>query len=958
MSEKQGQVLRTVVVVLLLWSVWGVACGSDLETSPTSANYLPTDEDLNEELAGVGKLVAAQEWRKVIEICQKHIINPSQVVVEVRPGIYGSASALCEQKLRELPAPAKLLYRTLFDPEAERLWRRALERRDLRAARRLVSHFALTSHGADGMRLLGDLLFERGDVRAALTQWVRWMGAIGPDAEPEPSRRLMAAKIAVAAARVGDRGALGRAAALFGSRGSVVQIGSRKFARADQLKAFALTLRDPRPRQTVGPMPTLDLLCWRDRFQEKYRRRLSNYYSSERRMRFTCHGDVAGGILYVNAADGPSAFDVLTGRQLWHRGARNYDSDYGSLRSFAFFARVFPAHAEPDKEVVFISGGSRLAAHDAKTGRVLWEKTRASFARMQGAGRNNDLRIAFSSPVLCRGRNAYVLLETSRGEVHLLALDQGSGELRWKVAVGGSAVRSGYRLSFPSALRSVGSDLVFCNGHGIIGKCDAASGEIRWLIPYRRRSVFARENYYNFSTALLYSPIVAVGPIVVCMPSDSRQVIALRASDGTVQWKKGTVAVRQLLGAQQAGTERQFDRLFLAGKEIQCRRADTGAVMWTWPMPEDRALGLGRVTGSDVVVATDKGVYRVGVSTGELAAFFPLALSGAEPLNVIAGKDHAALVSDTLVCVVGAKKSTRTALAEAIRRTPKDPWLLAAKARLLRSEGRGRAALAELTRAVEFAKRARGGGRLVTALEREVVDLYHSLYEAAWKAGKRMEAFRQLQGALHSPAGAPYQCKLGYRQPSGSKTGEQHTIVLASGDHLSGDCVGLRNGVLTFRSRAAVWQIAAGGVRQVIIDSDLTAEQRKATEGPQVVLKNGDRISCQVKSLEAGKLRIEAPFGSFVLKLSDVALIAFGGDVQPPRGRVTYFRLRNGDELSGEITAFDGKSFTLDIPFCGKRQIPVGDVHTLSNRRRMPSSTTGGGKGPSAELEDDTLGDL
>jgi len=916
---------------------------SNLETTPSSTRFLPIDEDANEEIARIGRLVAQQKWREVIGICQKYIAGRSKAVVEIRKGIYGSARILCEDKLRRLPGPAKLLYRTLYDPAAEKLYRLALAQRDEAAARKLVSQFAVTSHGPNGMKLLAGLLFEKGDFRGALGCWLRWMDAVARDALPEQSRRLVAAKAAVAAARLGDRDALAKALKLFGANGAVVSIGGARIARAEELSKLASSLRTQATEAVHEAPPAVDLIRWQAPLEDKYSARVSQYYGSGVRLGYNCHGRLSGGMLYLNSAEGPRAFDVLTGRLVWRRTGRNYDSDqYGSFRSFNFHCRVYPGVDRPGRQVVYTSGGVRLGAHDAKTGRSLWTKSRASFSKVQPIGNNPELRVAFSSPVVCHGRNAYVMLETAQGDVYLLSLDRATGAVRWAADVGGSGPISGYRVSFPADILPLGSSLVFCTGRGVIGKLDATTAEVQWLVPYRRRAVFAK-NYYRLRSPLRYSPMAAVGDSVVCMPADGGELIAIRASDGHVKWRKELTSERYFLGALKRDAAASSDRLFVVGRDVKCLRADTGSVLWTWPLPEGSSSGLGQITNRGVIVATHKAVYVIDAVSGELSGFLPLPSFTGEAANVVSDGSSVALLSNNLVSVVGAKVQTRRLLARALRDVPGDPWVLAAWARLLRSEGKAREALERLAEAARIAGKKRETAKLAAALEREMVGLHHKLYLDEWKAGRRIEAFRHMRRALCSPGRIPYECKLGYRREPAAGATQPHTLVMASGDRVRGRLVAVESGTLTFVVGNTPWRIAAAGVRRVVVRGSLATRAGEPNLGAHVVLSNGDRISATVVSLKDSRLRLRAAFGEFRLGLSGVAVIAFGGRPQNLIREGVYIRTRGGNELSGYIRAFDGTDFILDIPFCGKHRIPADDICTISNRRRMPPRSAGPG---------------
>ena len=948
--------LSALLAAALPLACWLPAQAGDLEARPSAIDYLSVNEDVEEEIGTINRLLAEHKWRRAVEVCQKFIADPPDGVVKLRKGVYGSARTLCEQKLRTSPAPVRLLYRTLYDPQAEKLYRRALKDRSVATARALVERFALTSPGPNGMNLLAGLLFEKGDVAGAVVEWSRWMDSGAPKSVSEDARRRAAAKIAVAAAKSGNRKALERALEIFGPQGAVVEIGGRRIARAGELKQLAAALAKRGPQARHQAPRAIDLVRWKQQLRREPLRRWPTYYGSSGATKYACHGELSDGVLYVNALEGPYAFDALTGRVLWRRSARNYASSYDSFRPFNYHCRVYPSLKRPGRKVLFVSGGSRLAAHDATTGRAIWSKTRTSFARVKGIGGDPRLRVSFSGPVLCHGLSAYAMLQTSRSEVHLLAFDRSTGALQWRKNVGASIARSGYRASFPTAMLVVGSDLVFCNGRGIIGKCELATGEVRWLVPYRRRSLFVTGRYYSLPSGLRYSPIVSTGDSIVCVAPDSHQALSIRVSDGRVAWRKELKAGQHLLGMLGARGEQKHDRLYVSGQEVSCLRADTGSVLWKWPLPEDESPGLGRVTSRGVVVATHKGLYVLDAVSGELETFLPVDLASTELVSVASDRDSVALLSTSTACLAGGKQRTRELLGEALKKSPGDPWALGGRARLLRSEGKNDQALVCFAEAVRAAKSRQGHAKLAAALERESLRLHHKLFQADWDAGRRIAAFERMLRALRSPGGLAYECRLGFRAEPGDAGPAPHKLIMATGDKLSGKLAAIESGRLTFLVRGEPWQVDVAGARWVILESGFRTAGRQTPAGGYMVFTKGvDVISCDELAAKGAVLHASSRFGKVRLDMPDVAAIACSSAARRPPARAVYVRLRNGDELSGVIRAFDGAEFILDVPFSGKHRVRAEDIYTISNRRRMPPPQTGAA-GPGLDYPYPTFG--
>ena len=935
----------------LLHGAPGRVRAANLEAKPSAVQFLPIDEDVTDQVKTVDKLVKQKEWRKAIEICQKLIAKPPKTVVEIRKGVYGSPRALCESKLLAMPEPARLLYRTLYDPEAERLYRRALEDRSVADARRLVAEFACTSHGVDGTALLADLLFEKGDVRGALDHWMRWIAAADVKSIKEPVRRRVAVKAAVAAARLGDRAALDKAVELFGPKGALVESGPARIARADELKTFAATLwlKDAAP-QHAGPS-ALDFKRWSLSGNNRYGEQIARHYGSSSQTSFSCHGQLSGGVFYMSGPDGVRAFNAVTGQVVWRRTGRNYGSEhYYALRAFNFYCTVHPAAGRDGNGILFASGGSRLAAHDARTGKLLWAKVRTSFAAVEAIGQDAELRVAFSSPVLYRRGVVYVILETSRGQVYLLAARAANGAVLWVTGIGGGAQQQGYRLSFPAALTACGSDIVFCSGRGVIGKCDAATGEVRWLLPYRRREQFAKGRSYYRVGSLRYQPLAKLGDSVFCIPSDGQQLISVRVSDGRVNWEKEIALGQSLTGAALPAEGEKSGRLFLAGARVECRAAETGSMIWNWPVPETEPVGAGRLTAAGVTIATRRGVYVLSSKTGELTRFRPLSLPGWSNILIALDVDSLILTSKNGLTSLGGKERTGELLQTA---PPKgaEPWILAMRARLSQSGGQTEDALRFYSEAIKTAKRRSGTTTLAARLESEALDLLHKRQEAEWKAGQPIEGFLWMSRALRFSARLPYECTLGYRAGAAAPAAGPHTVVMTSGDRISGKLAAVSNDTVALVVQGQVWHIAARGVDRIVV-SQTGAGKGKLGPGRQhVLLANGDRVSGSIEAVTEETLTLRTGFGVIKLKVSEVAEIVLRGGALEPADNAVYLTLRNGDRLSGRVRAFDGVRFTVDIPFCGTRSIGLGAVRSVSNRRVMPPRGSGrGGGGRSAPV--------
>ena len=941
MSGRGRRYRICVLLLALLLALPDEALPANLEAKPSSVQFLPLDDDIADEIKVIDKLIDRKEWRKAIEKCQKLIAKPHKAMIEIRPGVYGSPRGLCELKLRGMPAAGKLLYQTLYDPEAERLFQRALKGRNVGEARKLVGEFAYTSVGPSGIALLADLLFEKGDVRGALDQWTRWMAMSDLEATKEPVRRRMAVKLAVAAAKLGDKAALDRAIKLFGEKGMLVELGSARIARAAELKKFVAPMWPKSGGGRSAAPALLDFKRWSVVGSDRYAKQAGRYSGSGSKTSFSCHGKLLGGIFYINNPEGVRAVDAVTGRIVWQRSGRNYGGQYyHALRSLNFYCTVPPAAEQDGTDLLFVSGGSRLAAHDRVTGRALWTKMRGSFAAVEEIGNDPNMRVAFSSPVLYRRGAAHVVLETSQGQVYLMAFGAKDGRLLWSTNVGGSAQQPGYKSSFPASLTMSGGDIVFCNGRGIIGKCDAATGEIRWLVPYRRREQFVKGHRSYQIGRLRQNPLVTLGDSVFCMPSDGQELFSMRVSDGRVNWAKEISLDRALVGGAPSPKGGGAGRLFLVGNRTECLSAASGSVAWDWPVPEADPIGHGRLTARHLTIATRRGVYVLSRKTGELDRFRPLALPGWRDVLVASDKDSMVLSSNNSVVSVGLKGRTE----ELVRGAPAKKaghWAIAIRARLRQDDGRTEDALRLYAEAIKAAKQSSRTTKFVAELQAEALDVLHARQQAEWKAGRHVEAFLWMSRALRFSPGLPYSATLAYGTPADTSAAP-HTVVMTSGDRISGTLSGISNGTVKLAVRGEAWRIAAGGVDVIIIGPSAQSAHTAAPGRQYVLLVNGDRISGAVEAACKDALALRTSFGSIDLKLGAIAQIVLRGHAIEALGdNVVYVTLRNGDRLSGVVRAFDGARLLLHTPFCGTRSIELGAIRAISNRRAMPPRKAG-----------------
>lgn len=165
--------------------------------------------------------------------------------------------------------------------------------------------------------------------------------------------------------------------------------------------------------------------------------------------------------------------------------------------------------------------GNKLVAIDASTGKLLWQ-----FATDKDSEGNAKALRFTAAPVPSGG---------------LLFVPAYDGTSHWLYALNGNRVAEGGRVVWKTLLCDdpkggvspwqtvgvsvAGGDVYVCNGTGWVFNLDAASGHVRWAVPYMRRVSMTNTRYNNrvAATPLGFdvNTVVPVGRHLVVMSSDA-----------------------------------------------------------------------------------------------------------------------------------------------------------------------------------------------------------------------------------------------------------------------------------------------------------------------------------------------------------------------------------------------------------------------------------------------------
>ena len=208
------------------------------------------------------------------------------------------------------------------------------------------------------------------------------------------------------------------------------------------------------------------------------------------------------------------------------------------------------AHAKDKKRMALLTDSSTLAAMSLKGGKKLWEIG-------HGAGGSDEMLHAskFISAPTYHASRLYVVA-TYVESFYLLCLDAATGELLWKAAISQApAVRRQYGTIF-SYIVELGSSPAVSDGQvfvttnaGVVAAFDGETGKTLWAHQYPSRVAHGTMSYSSSTAQSVFypaNPVIVTRGQVICLPSDSDNVLALSIEDGSLSWETDRKAQRHL----------------------------------------------------------------------------------------------------------------------------------------------------------------------------------------------------------------------------------------------------------------------------------------------------------------------------------------------------------------------------------------------------------------------------
>ncbi|MBN1393634.1 MAG: PQQ-binding-like beta-propeller repeat protein [Pirellulales bacterium] len=346
---------------------------------------------------------------------------------------------------------------------------------------------------------------------------------------------------------------------------------------------------------------------------------------------------------------------------------------------------------------------NRLAAHDIRTGKLVWE--------IGGADEPQSLRqpgTFFLGPPLPLMDKLYALAETDKGEVRLMALNPTDGDLLWSQQL--SLVETPV-LEAPNRRRmgispSYADGILVCpTSTGAVAGIELGTGSLLWGYCYisndnnRRTQANLSQNGLTAQGWLDNGVTICDGRVLIT-PQDSQAIYCLGLHDGELLWK----------------TERKDD-LYLACAadnkavlvglgSIRALRLEDGKPAW-----EGRAVALpgGSAPSGRGFLSGNR--YFLPLSSAEVAA-----VDIAEGKIVRLSKSQNGNIPGNLIChknkilsqgIEGVDLFLELELASAevdrrLKADPNDAWALSLRGEILLDAGRRAEAIASFRRAFEI----------------------------------------------------------------------------------------------------------------------------------------------------------------------------------------------------------------------------------------------------------------
>jgi outer membrane protein assembly factor BamB len=577
-----NRVCRASAAALLIAST---ASAAGQLPGPEPANLRGESSQTRKRLTEAEQKLTAGQAADAVDALQRILDDAGDDLVSVDGKQYRTARHFAHQILSRLPADALKGYRDRIDNPARKLLEAAKARRDPAPLWRLLDRYFVSRPADEGLMLLGELLFERGEFRAAAEVWRQLLPDGGSDlAYPNSKAAPAGVRARIILARIfgGDAAAAKAELAAFKAKhpGAEGTLAGKTGPLAEALQGYLdAPPKVPPASAPVGAWPTFGggpdrsgrLGAELQRYWPAGRptwprvpRELPQHHRAAGlpdhppgRPPFG-HPVIAGGRVFVTDGVQVAGFDLLTGEPL-------------RLPRFPAPAavRFDPENPPPEASPTLAAAGGRLyvrlgpplvtaaeiAKGDGQETEIVClgpdgERGMKECWRFKPPGEGKPAAVWEGAPLVAGRRlwAAYARFEGGR-VVHGVACydpadaTAGPPNLLWDAEVCDSPIPTG---GDPRArhelLTLAGRNVVFCSNAGAVVALDAASGERAWGFRYPR----TRKSDANRTPDP--SPAVFAAGRVFAAPADGEHVYAFDPDTGQLLWESAPTEGARILG--------------------------------------------------------------------------------------------------------------------------------------------------------------------------------------------------------------------------------------------------------------------------------------------------------------------------------------------------------------------------------------------------------------------------
>ncbi len=604
--------------------------------------YLNDSFEAADALAEATGFERRGRWDEAAKVLLRAIETAGDKLVRVSRGGYVGISKYVNERIARWPPPGIAAYRRLAEPELKTTLDLLGDSRDVNDLIPLFDRYFCTLTAAQLADKIGQLAIEAGDLALADYVYARTLEHHPSAATVAPRYRIMRTLIA---AMRGERSADAPGADLaqkirwMGQEQTlesvIAQIGDG-FApitgRADENDWPIFGGSNARDRR-AGPTVNEPGLLWRfqiaDSDDGEPRDTAVEIISGSDRdaaRQLTMYPVVSGGLIFLQAFREIIALHRNTGVVAWRFRADphrvepdNYldDQPPGWHSVTVEGGRVYASL--PGEDVSYYNyeptrRGAEVLCLDARSGRVVWRV----------GDQSSDVRMAevhFDSAPIVRNGRLYIVGRRRRSfgfeDCYLYRFNAADGSVEQRVHLGSASTAAFGSRTATAAIAALKDDTVYVgSGLGSVAAVSAYTGVVRWLRLYERArddGSGARGRSTRDVTPWQFNPIVALGDRIVCLPTDSANVLVLSADDGRTL---KTIPVARL-GALDAILGVRGDLLCGTGREAVCYDLAKNVVRWATRIGgESGVFGRGVWAGETLLVPTRKGLSSFDVSDG------------------------------------------------------------------------------------------------------------------------------------------------------------------------------------------------------------------------------------------------------------------------------------------------------------------------------------------------------